>query len=297
VSGSAVLADVAAPILVTGASGAIGSRVVDELRRTGWPVRCLVRRRPVDNADGLVQGDLGDGSTLDAAVHGAEVVLHLAAVTHARRSRDYIETNLIGTRRLLEAAERHGVRRFVHGSSRSISEAGGAYSVSKRLAEEAVRAAPVEHTIVRLSETYGTAGREGIDRIVSRARRGASIPVVGDGGDRLCPMHVDDAVAALAGAVDAPVAGDRTYALGGDCLTTREFADACARAFSSASRVRPVPVTVVVALGLLGRVLPLPIYPDQLARLRAEKAPVSPEAEGELGFRTRPLTEGLASLR
>jgi 2-alkyl-3-oxoalkanoate reductase len=288
---------VAAPILVTGASGAIGSRVVEELRRKGWPVRCLVRRRPVENADDLVRGDLGDGSTLDAAVHGAAVVLHLAAVTHARRSRDYIETNLVGTRRLLEAAARHGVRRFVHGSTRSISEAGGAYSVSKRLAEQAVRAAPVEHTIVRLSEMYGGAGSEGIDRIVSRARRGMAIPIVGDGADRVCPMHVDDAVAALAGAVAAPVASGRTYALGGECLTIREFAEACARAFSSESRVRPVPVAAVMALGLLGRVLPLPIYPDQLARLRAEKAPVSPQAESELGFRTRPLTEGLASLR
>ena len=44
--------------------------------------------------------------------------------------------------------------------------------------------------------------------------------------------------------------------------------------------------------------LPLPIYPDQLARLRAEDKPQpSPEAEQELGFRTRPLAEGLAALR
>ncbi|MBA2419793.1 MAG: NAD-dependent epimerase/dehydratase family protein [Thermoleophilaceae bacterium] len=286
----------AAPILVTGASGAIGSRVVEQLRGQGRPVRCLVRRRPVANADELVRGNLGDGSTLDAAVQGAEVVLHLAAVTHARRSRDYVETNLIGTKRLLEAAARHGVRRFVHVSTRAISEAGGAYSVSKHLAEHAVRDAPVEHTIVRLPEVYGGAGAEGIDQIVSRARRGAAIPVVGDGADRLCPMHVDDAVAALAGAVGAPVASGRTYTLGGECLTTREFAEACARAFSSESRQRPVPVTAVAALGLLGRVLPLPIYPDQLARLRAEKPQVSPEAERELGFRARPLAEGLASL-
>lgn len=285
-----------APILVTGASGAVGSRVVAQLRDQGWAVRCLVRRRPVPNADEVVQGDLGDASTLDTAVEGAKAVLHLAAITHARRPRDYTETNLTGTERLLDAAARHGVRRFVHGSTRSISEAGGAYSVSKRLAEQAVRAAPVEHTIVRLSEMYGGAGSEGIDRIVSDARRGAPILVVGDGAARLCPMHVDDAAAALAGAARAPEASGRTYALGGECLTTREFAEACARVFSSESRVRSVPVTAVMALGLLGRVLPLPIYPDQLARLRAEKAQVSPEAEAELGFRTRPLAEGLASL-
>ena len=287
----------AAPILVTGASSAIGSRVVDQLRGQDRPVRSLVRRRPVANADECVQGDLRDGSTLDAAVRGAEVVLHLAAVTHARRSRDYVETNLLGTRRLLDAAARHGVLRFVHVSTRAVSETGGAYSRSKLRAERAVSDAPVEHTILRLSEMYGGAGAEGIDRIVSRARRGATIPIVGEGGERVCPMHVDDAVAGIVGAVDAPVARGRTYTLGGECMSIREFAEGCARAFSSAGRLRPVPVMAVAALGLLGRVLPLPIYPDQLARLRAEDKPqVSSEAERELGFRIRPLAEGLAAL-
>ena len=260
-------------------------------------MRCLVRRRPVVNADECVQGDLRDGSTLDAAVRGAGVVVHLAAVTHARRSRDYIETNVLGTRRLLDAAARHGVRRFVHVSTRAVSETGGAYSRSKLRAERAVSDAPVEHTIVRLSEMYGGAGAEGIDRIVSRARRGATIPIVGQGGDRVCPMHVDDAIEGIVGAVDAAVARGRTYTLGGECMSIREFAEGCARAFSSAGRLRPVPVMAVAALGLLGRVLPLPIYPDQLARLRAKDKPqVSSEAERELGFRIRPLAEGLAAL-
>jgi nucleoside-diphosphate-sugar epimerase len=288
---------VAAAILVTGASSAIGLRVVERLRGQGRPVRCLVRSRPVANVDELVRGDLGDAASLDAAVQGAEVVLHLAAVTHARRSRDYIETNLIGTQRLLAAAARAGVRRFVHVSTRAVSETGGPYSLSKLLAERAVREAPIEHTIVRLSEMYGGAGTEGIDQIVARARRGSAIPIVGEGADRVCPMHVDDAVAALVGAIVAPVASGRTYTLGGTCMTTREFAEACARAFSSACRLRPVPVPAVAALGWLGRVLPLPIYPDQLARLRAaDKPAVSPEADGALGFRTRPLDEGLAAL-
>jgi NADH dehydrogenase len=285
------------PVLVTGASSAIGTRVVKRLRDRGHPVRCLVRSGAVTNADEVVRGDLRDGSTLDAAVAGADVVLHAAAVTHARRSRDYVETNVLGTQRLLEAAARHDVRRFVHVSTRAVSEAGGAYSVSKLRAEDVVEQAPVEHTIVRLSEMYGGAAGEGIDDIVSRARRGASIRVVGDGEDRMCPMHIDDAADALAGAVDAPAAGGRTYTLGGTCMTTREFAETCARTFSTNSRVRPVAVAAVAVLAALGRVLPLPVYPDQLARLRAaDKPEVSPEAERELGFHTRPLPEGLRSL-
>ena len=84
---------------------------------------------------------------------------------------------------------RHGVGRFVHVSTRAISETGGAYSHSKLQAERAVTEAPVEHTIVRLSEMYGGAGAEGIDEIVSRARRGAAIPMVGKGAERVCPMQ------------------------------------------------------------------------------------------------------------
>jgi hypothetical protein len=80
-------------------------------------------------------------------------------------------------------------------------------------------------------------------------------------------------------------------------MTTREFAEACARVFSSDSRVLPVAIAAVAVLGALGRVLPLPVYPDQLARLRApDKPQVSPDAERDLGFRTRPLDEGLRGL-
>jgi NADH dehydrogenase len=286
-----------APILVTGASGTVGSRVVERLRGQGWTVRCLVRRRPPATDRDVVQGDLGDGGSLDRAVTGTQAILHVAALTHARRARDYTETNLNGTRRLLDAAARHGVRRFVHASTRSINEAGGAYSVSKRRAEEAVRGAPVEHVIVRLSEIYGAGGREGLDDIVARARRGATILLVGDGADSVCPMHVDDAASALAASVGAATAGGRTYSVGGACVTTREFAEACVRAFGSRSRLRTVPVPAIEAMGRLGRVLPLPIYPDQLARLRAEKAPVVAEDALELGIHPRPLGEGLASLR
>ena len=160
-----------------------------------------------------------------------------------------------------------------------------------------MRDAPVEHVIVRLPEIYGGGGREGLDDIVARARRGAAILLVGDGADRVCPMHVDDAALALAASVDTAAEGGRTYSIGGACMTTREFAEACVCAFGSRSRLRTVPVPAVDVMSRLSRVLPLPIYPDQLARLRAEKAPVVAGDAVELGVHPRPLGEGLAGLR
>ncbi len=264
-------------VLVTGAAGGLGRALIPVLRSRDWRVRALVHKRPVETADEQVPGDLGDVDGLLRATDGADAVVHLAARTHARRAADYFEANVEGTRRLLAAR----VPRFVHVSSRAIGAGGGGYSDSKREAERLVERSDAEWVIVRLPEVYGAGGAEGVDRIIDGARRGGAIPLVGRGDDEVCPVHVDDVTAALAAALDTPPG--RTYTLAGECMTTRSFAETCVAAFGGGRIVR-VPVSAVRMLGLAARVAPLPIYPDQLARLQAPKPAPSPEAAAELGF-------------
>ena len=283
-------------VLVTGAAGAIGARLLPALRAAGWRTRALVHRRPAEGADEQVPGDLGHAGSLQAATAGVGAVLHVAARTHARRDRDYRIVNAEGTARLVDAARAAAVERFVHVSTRAVSPHGGGYSRSKREAEELVRSAGLEHVIVRLPEVYGASGGKGIDEMLARARRGASIPVVGRGSEHLCPVHVDDVTGPLVEALSQPVAAGRTYTLAGACLPAREVARACAEASGGRSRVVGVPIPVVRLAGLAARLAPLPLYPDQLARLRSEKPSASPEARDDLGFAPRPLDEGLLSV-
>ncbi len=280
-------------VLVTGASGGIGSRLLRGLGEQGWRRRCLVHRRPVKDADETVQGDLASPDSLRHAVAGAAAIVHLAAVTHSRSPSRYDGVNLVGTQNLLTAAREAGTRRFLFVSTRAISPDGGAYSRSKHRAEEAVRGAGVPWTIVRLPEVYGIGSTEGVDRILARVRHGGFVPMVGGGADMLCPAHVDDVVGACVRALEIPGAVGRTYTLAGPCLTMREFAELAGVAAGRRPRVLRVPVPVVAVLGALSRFLPLPLYPDQLARLRASKPPASAEAEADLAFRPRRLREGL----
>ncbi len=283
-------------VLVTGAAGGIGQLLLPALERAGWRTRALVHRRQVNGAAELVDGSLEDQSSLRRATSGAAAVLHLAARTHARRDRDYRRTNVEGTVRLLEAARATGVGRFLYVSSRAASEGGGGYSRTKLEAERRVREAGMEHVIIRLPEVYGTGGREGVDEMLARALRGAVIPIAGAGEDELCPLHVDDAVGALVAALSVPVAANRTYTLAGDCASAREVAEACIHACGSSSRIVPVPMVAVKVAAAASRALPLPIYPDQLRRLRSAKPAPSEDAAVDLGFAPRGLAEGLASV-
>jgi UDP-glucose 4-epimerase len=280
-------------IFVTGGAGALGQRLLAELRQAGWTTRCLIHRRPVAGADEVEHGDLEDAESLRGAMAGVDAVIHLAGVTHARNAREY-HVNVTGTRALLAAAPA-GLGRFVYVSSRTAAPGGGSYSESKLAAEEAVRASGLPWIIIRLPEIYGTGLGEGADDIVERARRGAPIFVVGRGSQELRPIFIDDALLGLVSAVSSR-ADRETYTLAGERMTMREFAVRSTRALGSGSRIVPVPRVAVAAGAALARFAPLPLYPDQLSRLDVPKPDSPGDALTDLGFRPRRLEAVLSAL-
>jgi nucleoside-diphosphate-sugar epimerase len=174
---------------------------------------------------------------------------------------------------------------------------GGGYSRSKAEAERLVAASGLETVVVRLPEVVGGGSREGVDRLLDAARAGRPLLVIGRGGHELRPVHVDDAVAAVAAAVDAPAAAGRIYTLGVPGVTFRELAEEARDAYGGRSRILSVPESLVALVCRASQLLPLPVVPDQLDRLRAPRPPASPEAEVDLGFRPRPLRDVVLSDR
>jgi nucleoside-diphosphate-sugar epimerase len=254
-----------------------------------------VHNRAIPDADEVVLGELNNSAALARAVLGTDAVLHLAAVTHCRRSRLYHLVNVEGTRLLAEAARQEGVARFVHISSRAISLRGGAYSRSKFAAEEVVKLTGLEYVIVRLPELYGVGGAEGVDDIRARAAAGRLIFVVGRGAQEICPVHVDDVIGPLARALDSRDAARKTYTLAGECFSVGQLAERCSARAEKGGRVIGVPRTIIAALSHAARLLPLPLYPDQLERLSAPKPPLSPNARADLGFSPRSFEDALTA--
>src|SRR5512142_302585 len=231
--------------LVTGATGFVGSHVVEALAARGDTVTVLARSEaraaplaPLGVAVAL--GSLEDPAALAAAARGQDVVFHLAGLTAAATPADYQRVNAEGTRRLLEAAAAAAAprARFVYVSTQAVlgpSRPGErlaedapcrpvtAYGRSKLAGEEAVRGATgVAWTIVRPSAVYGPRDREFL-AMFRLARLGVA-PVIGSGAQQLSLVCAPDLADAIVRACTAPAAAGLTYhAANPEAVTSREL--------------------------------------------------------------------------
>ncbi len=279
-------------VLVTGAAGGIGSKLLKSIREIGWLNICLVHNNIPPEADSIVRGDISDAKTLDRATRGVDAVLHLAALTHSRDDRAYFEINRDGTENLVKACNANSVSRFIQISTRAISESGGGYSSSKAKAEDVVTRNIDNCIIIRLPEVFGAGGEEGIDKIIEQVKKGRLIPLVGRGEDILAPVHVDDIVSSISKALDSEHGG-KTYTLAGEPVSISEFVALCGEVFGLKPKVIKIPTPLIAAACTASQKIKLPVYPDQLKRLQAPKTLVSPEAKHDLDFKPRPLKESL----
>lgn len=97
----------------------------------------------------MVRGDLNEPTSLVRTTENRGTVVHLAAVTHSNREENYFKVNKEGTKNLLDACNRNGVKRFIYVSSRAAHPKGGGYSESKFQAEELVKSSGLSRIILR----------------------------------------------------------------------------------------------------------------------------------------------------
>ena len=218
-------------VLVTGGGGFLGQAIVAQLRAQGDSVRVLARGRyPALEALGAtsVQADLGGTDDLRPLLDGVEVVFHAASKTGVWGPRDaFFATNVEGTRRLLEAARRAGVPRFVYTSSPSATfdgrDAIGAteadcpypthfeapYPESKAIAEQLVlseNSAALATVALRPHLIYGPRDPHIVPRLIARRRQGR-LRQVGDGTNQVGITYVDNAAQAHLLAADRLLPG------------------------------------------------------------------------------------------
>lgn len=267
----------ASPILLTGATGFVGRRLTTQLVPVAaGSLRLLVRepgRLPpgVSPPVSVVTGSLHDPASLERAVAGVHTIVHLAALTGKASRTALLDTNAGGTSRLVAAAQRAGVSRFLLVSSIAAGFEDRRwyhYAESKRAAERAVRESGLDWLIVRPTMIFGP--ESPVQRSLGLLASAPVGVIFGRGDVLVQPIHVDDLVAILVAAVGQAAWGGRVLEVGGpDRLSLAELL----RAMRRASRGRSGPLVhlplgpVRGLLGLIDKPLwrVLPFTAGQLA--------------------------------
>ena len=311
--------------LVTGATGFLGSHVARQLVSRGETVRVLVRaasqlRAIEDLPVEKIEGDLRDATSLDLALKGVRRVYHVAADYRlwARDPQDIYDSNVTGTKNLLDAARRAGVEQFIYTSTvatiavdrpgalpdentqSELQEMIGHYKRSKWLAEqEALKAAREGLPVIIVSPTTpvgpGDWKPTPTGKIILDFLKGKMPGYVETG---LNFVAVEDAAAGHLLAAERGKIGER-YLLGGENLTLKQMLDSLARL--TGRRAPRLKIPHAVALGvayaetafsrLLGREPQIPVEGVKLAR---HKMFVDcSKSRRELGFQSGPVEAAL----
>jgi dihydroflavonol-4-reductase len=314
-----------ADVLITGASGFVGSAVLRQALRAGFSVRALVRpgspRTDLPVTVQFVQGDLTDPNSLKTACAGCRYIFHVAAEYRLTSwgSARIFETNVTGTRNLMEEALRAGVERVVYTSSVatlacyhdgasaderdaiSPQQAIGAYKRSKVLAErlviDMVRQRDLPAVIVNPSTPVGPRDIRPTPtgKIIVAAATGRMPAYVNTG---LNLVHVDDVALGHLAALRRGRIGER-YVLGGNnVLFSQMMAEIAAMVGRTAPRIR-IPWSLALPAAVVGEARayltgkePLATWAGVLLS-RHKMFFDSTKAERELGFTSRPHVAGL----
>jgi nucleoside-diphosphate-sugar epimerase len=265
-------------ILLTGASGFVGSQILDELLARRFGVAVLLRptssRRFLQHQIGSVQvcdGSISDPASLRRALEGVTHVIHCAGATRAARSEDYYLTNQVGTRNVLDAIQdqKGAIRRLIHISSLAVSGPAIAarpaaedsptrpiseYGKSKLAAEEEVRLhCRAESVIVRPPAVYGPRD-DGFFSLFQAVHRHL-LPLPSD-TQALSLVYVKDLARAVAELVKCPEAAGQTYFVSSrEVVTARQMAKEIARQVGHWTLPVPLPPVAFLPLCLANELI------------------------------------------
>ena len=297
-------------VCVTGASGFVGSAIVEELVRRSVAVNALVHRRNASPFGGnvrVIRADLFDPASLDDAVRDCEAVIHLVGIIKEKPKAEitferlHVET----TRNVVESAKRIGVKRFIHMSALGArADAASDYHKTKWKAEEIVRGSGMDWTIFRPSLIHGPGGE--FMRMEARWARKQAPPylfmpyfgagILGLGGaGTLQPVYVLDVARAFVEAIGNPQTVGRTYGLGGaERMSWPEMHRAAARAILGKERaVGPIPAWYGRLLAAMVPASLLPFNRDQIVMSQEDNTCDSSDFQRDFGWTPLGFAEAL----
>jgi NADH dehydrogenase len=287
-------------ILLTGATGFVGSHIVKRLAMEKIKTRCLVRKgsnvkRLNELGVELAYGDLTDKESLKKALEGVITVIHLIGIIVERKGATFEIIHSQGTRALVEACKDAGVKRFIYISALGAREnARSRYHITKWEAEQAIIKSGMEYVIFRPSIMIGEGG-EFITMLSGIIKKVPVIPVIG-ANSKLQPIYVENTADCVLLTLADPKITNRILEIGGpDQMTYRELYLTLAQVLEIKKPVVEIPVWLVwPAVYILERIMDKPtLTTQQLMMLQEDNICDISEMQEVFALQLMPFREAL----
>lgn len=303
-----------ATILVTGASGFVGSHLVPALIDAGHRVVALARTdesgrlvverlAPADRHRVEIRiADVTKPTSLPPVLTGVDAVVHLVAIPRDLNGGASLRlVNTEGTRAVVAAMRSARIDRLVHMGAMGVEDDPDLhYASSKAKAEALVRDSGLDWTILKPSVQFGAG--DGFFNIIAGLVRFSPgvVPLAGGGTARFQPIHSDDVAAVVVKAIADPLTIAESIELGGPRYWTyREITREISDALGKRRLLVPMPVSLIrLVAGAAELVrLPFPVATDQLRQLRLDNIGPLGLVLDRFGFEPRPMEGALGYLR
>lgn len=292
-------------VAVLGGTGFLGRYIVQRLSSSGLDVSVVGRDpakavRIFGSKVRVGRGDITQPETIPDAIRGAEVVVNCVQFPNhpmevPRRHLTYERYDRRGTLDLIAAAEEVEVRRIVYMSGAGADPASDkSWLRAKGLAERALAASGLDHSILRPSWAYGK-GDKALNRFILAARLGPVVPIFGPEDMKIQPVYAGDIAAAIERMVTLEEAGGRTFEIGSaQVMTMREVIGTMLEVMGKKRAVLRIPTSIAQLATAPFVLLPKPPMTPQGMEFATQDGLVDIGPTREiLGIDPLPLREGL----
>lgn len=285
-------------VLLTGASGFIGSHLAQALLSAGHQVVCAVRNpdRMRDTRFRYVRADFTRDFEPDVwlpRLAGVDVVINAVGIIRETGSQTFEAIHVRGPCALFSACVQSRVRKVIQISALGADEqAQSRYHLSKKKADDFLRELPLESVIIQPSLVFGPDGTSA--RMFTTLAGLPLIGLPGNGGQRVQPVHLDDVVAAVLAALDHPLdRGTTLPVVGPEPMTLRDFLGGLRRSMKmGTAHFMPVPMPLVRLGAAAGQLLPSSLLDaETLQMLERGNTGSAARLTALLGRSPRPLAQ------
>ena len=274
-------------VALFGATGFVGSYIVDELLNQGHKPIVLVRKNSEDKLSQsskckLVIGDINDQDAINKTIHGVDAVIYCIGIIREFKSKGITFENLHfqGAKRCIDIAVEKGVNRFILMSANGVKIDGTGYQKTKHLSEQYLKYTKLNWTIFRPSLVFGDPRGNNRPEFCTQLKKDMlSLPIpapnfhkglnpLDAGKFAMSPIHVKNVASFFVNSIDMETSFKKTYHLGGVAYYWKDIIQTIAKAYGKNKWTIPAPaIAIQIVASFLGRFSWFPITKDQLTML------------------------------